>query len=127
MVALAARRSLDVEVETSAGFFYMFQGFQRRPQHRPLAVGVAGVAEGTAGRPADADHPRAPVAAVTSGITDSVTVDIPAFSISRAASPTDRQQNGHTGTSSTAPTSSLCIRSIIAGTLVRRNSSGFSR
>jgi len=69
----------------------------------------------------------APAAAVTSGITDSTTVDIPAFSISRAASPTDRQQNGHTGTSSTASTSSLSMRAIIAGTLVRKNSPGFNR
>ncbi len=68
-----------------------------------------------------------PTDAVISGMTESTRVDRPASSILRAASPTDRQQNGHTGTSSTMSTSSAFMRSIIAGTLVSRKVSGFSR
>ena len=68
-----------------------------------------------------------PGAAVKSGIMESDTVGIPAASISRCASPTDRQQKGHTGTSTTASTSSSFRRRIMRGTLVCRNSPGSSR
>ncbi len=57
----------------------------------------------------------------------SVSVEMPAASITLAASPTDRQQNGQAGTKSATSTSSERIRSIIPGTLVLRNSSGFNR
>ena len=66
----------------------------------------------------------APIARVKSGSVESATVARPAFSISRCTSPTDRQQNGQTGTRSTASTSSAFICSIIAG--VERSSSSFS-
>lgn len=69
----------------------------------------------------------APTEAVKSGIIDSVTVEKPAASNSLAASPTDRQQKGQTGTSATTSTASCFIRAIMAGTLRSRNSFGFSR
>ncbi len=65
--------------------------------------------------------------AVVSGMTDNTTVDSPWASIRLAASPTDRQQNGHTGTNKTTSTSSAFMPSIIAGTLVSRKVSGRSR
>ncbi len=69
----------------------------------------------------------APAAQVKSGIIESDTVGMPAASISRWASPTDRQQNGQTGAKSARSTESDRIPSMIAGTLVRRNSSGRRR
>jgi hypothetical protein len=66
----------------------------------------------------------APTERVNSGIIESEIVEIPAASISRCASPTDRQQNGQTGTSSATSTSSAFIRSIIAGTLTSSSSRG---
>ncbi len=69
----------------------------------------------------------APAAQVKSGIIESDTVGMPAASISLAASPTDRQQNGQAGARTATSTSSECIRSMISGTLVRRNSSGRRR
>ena len=45
----------------------------------------------------------------------SVTVGIPAASITRATSPTDRQQSGHTGASTARSTDSLAIPAAIAG------------
>ncbi len=66
----------------------------------------------------------APVARVKSGSVERAAVVSPAFSISRCTSPTDRQQNGQTGTSRTASTSSFFICSIIA--TVEVSSSSFS-
>jgi hypothetical protein len=62
----------------------------------------------------------APAAAVSSGIIDRVTVEIPAASISSAACPTDRQQKGHTGTRTTASTDSALSVSMMAGTVWSR-------
>jgi hypothetical protein len=69
----------------------------------------------------------APTAAVSAGAIESAMVLIPAASASRCASPTDWQQIGQTGTKTAASTSSALMRSMIAGTLVARNSVGSSR
>ena len=66
----------------------------------------------------------APTERVNSGIIESEMVDIPASSISLCTSPTDRQQNGQTGTSTAASTPSAFIRWIIAGTLSSKSSRG---
>ena len=47
-----------------------------------------------------------------------VTVGIPAASIFRATSPTDRQQSGQTGASSARSTSSLRMLAAISGALL---------
>jgi hypothetical protein len=57
----------------------------------------------------------APTERVNSGIMESEMVEMPAASISLCTSPTDRQQNGQTGTSTAASTSSAFICSIMAG------------
>lgn len=63
-----------------------------------------------------------PTLRVSSGIHDSVTVESPLASRIRCASPTDRLQNGHTGTSTTASTCSASMLSAIAGALFRSSS-----
>ena len=68
----------------------------------------------------------APTDRVKSGRVERLTVESPALSISRWTSPTDRQQNGQTGTSRTASTPSARILATIAGTLRSRSSRGFS-
>jgi len=67
----------------------------------------------------------APTDRVKSGSVDSATVDRPAASISRCTNPTDRQQNGQTGTSTTMSTPSAFICRIMAGTERSRSSFGF--
>ena len=66
----------------------------------------------------------APTERVNSGIMESEMVEMPAASISLCTSPTDRQQNGQTGTSTAASISSAFIPSIIACTLVSNSSRG---
>jgi hypothetical protein len=66
----------------------------------------------------------APTERVNSGIMESEMVEMPAASISLCTSPTDRQQNGQTGTSTAASTSSAFICSIMAGTLSSKSSRG---
>ena len=56
-----------------------------------------------------------PTARVRSGIHDNVTVAIPLASSLRWTSPTDRLQNGQTGTSTAASTRSSRMHSAIAG------------
>ena len=50
-----------------------------------------------------------PTERVNSGIIESEMVEIPAACISLCTSPTDRQQNGQTGTSTAASTPSAFI------------------
>jgi len=65
-----------------------------------------------------------PTLRVSSGIQDSVTVEIPVASMCRWTSPTDRLQNGHTGTSTTASTCSSRMHAAIAGAVFSTNSVG---
>ena len=65
-----------------------------------------------------------PTLRVRSGIHDSVTVATPLDSRIRWTSPTDREQNGQTGTSTTASTPSSRIPAAIAGAVSSTNSSG---
>ena len=65
-----------------------------------------------------------PTLRVRSGIHDSVTVESPLDSRILWTSPTDREQNGQTGTSTTASTPSLCIPAAIAGAVFSINSVG---
>jgi hypothetical protein len=62
--------------------------------------------------------------AVRSGILDNVIVENPAISILRCSSPTDQQQIGQAGTSTTTSTSSSCKLRIIAGAVFSSSSSG---
>ena len=63
-----------------------------------------------------------PTARVSSGIHDSVTVAIPLASRIRWTSPTDRLQNGHTGTSIAASTRSSRMLAAIAGAVFSTSS-----
>jgi hypothetical protein len=66
------------------------------------------------------------VLAVSSGIIDTDIVLNPAASISHCTSPTDQQQTGQTGTSTTTLTCSCRIRSMMDGTVSSNNRSGRS-
>ena len=63
-------------------------------------------------------------AAVRSGMRDSVIVLIPAASISLGTSPTDQQQIGQPGTSTTTSTSSRFMCRIMAGVLSSSSTCG---
>ena len=65
-----------------------------------------------------------PTARVSSGIHDSVTVAMPLASRIRWTSPTDREQNGQTGTSTTASTCSSRMLAAIVGAVFSTNSVG---
>jgi len=65
-----------------------------------------------------------PTLRVRSGIHDSVTVAIPLASMILCTSPTDRLQNGHTGTSTTASTDSSRMLAAIAGAVFSTSSVG---
>jgi len=65
-----------------------------------------------------------PTARVSSGIHESVTVAMPLASRTRCTSPTDRQQNGQTGTSAAASTPSARMRSAMAGAVFSISSFG---
>lgn len=65
--------------------------------------------------------------AVKPGNIDSATLVIPAASIPLEASPTDRQQNGQTGTSSARSTPSVFMLSMMRGRLRSSISWGFSK
>lgn len=65
-----------------------------------------------------------PTLAVNSGIMESEIVLNPAASISRCTSPTDQQQTGQTGTSTTASTCSSRSRPIMSDTLRCSKASG---
>ena len=65
-----------------------------------------------------------PTARVSSGIHDSVTVAMPLASRILCTSPTDRLQNGQTGTSNAASTRSSCMLAAIAGAVFSTSSVG---
>ncbi len=65
--------------------------------------------------------------AVKSGSIDMATLVMPAASMPLEASPTDRQQNGQTGTSSAKSTSSVFMFSTMRGRLRSSISWGFGR
>ena len=65
--------------------------------------------------------------AVIAGIVVTEIVANPAASIARCASPTDRQQNGQTGTRSTASTASSRSRAMIWGIVSSRSCSARGR
>ena len=67
-----------------------------------------------------------PTDEVRAGIVDNVMVENLAASIRRCTSPTDQQQTGHTGTSTTASTCSARRPSMISGTLSSRSRRGRS-
>ena len=65
-----------------------------------------------------------PTRRVRSGIHDRVTVESPLPSRILSTSPTDREQNGQTGTSTTASTCSSRMLAAIAGAVVSTSSVG---
>ena len=66
----------------------------------------------------------APTETVSSGTQEWTAVEMPASSITRATSPTDRQQKGQTGTIKAKSTSSLFMPSTIFGAVTSRSSPG---
>ena len=65
-----------------------------------------------------------PTLRVRSGIHETVTVASPLASRALCTSPTDREQNGQTGTSTPASTPSSCIAPAMAGAVVPTSSVG---
>lgn len=90
---------------------------ERGEQHLALGGGVSHVSEGTPEGVLDGGDPGIPIRRWKGQIMLRVTVGIPASSILRATSPTDRQQSGQTGARSARSTSSLRIAAAISGAL----------
>jgi hypothetical protein len=65
-----------------------------------------------------------PTLRVRSGIHDTVTVASPLASRILCTSPTDREQKGQTGTSTTASTPSSCIAAAMTGAVFSTSSVG---
>jgi hypothetical protein len=82
-----------------------------RPMGRPIGWAMA-ARRGT------------PTAAVKDGTIESDTVAIPLASRTRWTSPTDRQQNGHVGTSTAASTPSDFMRAAMAGAVSSSSTCG---